>query len=451
MRPLLETTSIVLLCGVLAIACTDGAFQGLTGKKKTSFSGDRTPAKPDKDAKPKDDDSSDADGSTAAPTPGKNDADGDAEGFDVDGDGEIGGDELFISPITFDCSAGDKTIYVGEEGDIPEDATGLVRPYDTKVEIVAEGSFCPNANRQKSVHLSFIVDVSGSMLEQPFNNRTIPKGGSDPRKNGSCGRLEAVKTLINNVLDEAGDTSVKVSLVTFSSNVVKNIGFIDPNAEGPNGSFIDTIEQAGLCEGKGFTNYKAGLDAAYEHLQGIKGSKAVYFITDGAPRYTLWKFPDQEAEQDAITSAKRFFEVDGLTFNSVFLGSKTDDKGNTARGWKRLKENITPDDYENVTLTHVEQAGDLKAALETLESPLAVDSAEGVFQVSGLDDESITVNLKDEDGNSGTIPYSTDPLLLKGLEGEWVDNIFSLTATSVTGEDLSTTLTIKYCKIGPCQ
>ena len=141
------------------------------------------------------------------------------------------------------------------------------------------GSVCQPISTPRD--LLFVVDVTGSMGEgsgSEFNH--------DPEKNGTCGRLEAVRRVLSMV---PNDGSARVSLLTFNSSVTaESSGFFTSgdaliaDLERKKGKSIDQI----VCASEGGTDYSEALNGARRMFKKFaRGSvqKEIYFITDGLP------------------------------------------------------------------------------------------------------------------------------------------------------------------------
>ena len=144
--------------------------------------------------------------------------------------------------------------------------------------ITFKGHICPPAQEPRDV--VFVIDVSGSMAQGDG-----PGGvGNDPLASGTCGRLQAIHSVISSI--PAG--TAKYSLVTFSSDV----------AAASTGSFAEEkslfADVAGgdaakisdvVCAGAGGTNYEAALTKAGQLLAAGRdhATKEIYFVSDGEP------------------------------------------------------------------------------------------------------------------------------------------------------------------------
>jgi hypothetical protein len=79
--------------------------------------------------------------------------------------------------------------------------------------ILINGEFCPQAPAR--LNIAFLIDFSLSMYNEKENR------GNDPIVDGSCGRLDAARAIINshkeNIVDE--EAKISVSVVQFSSTL----------------------------------------------------------------------------------------------------------------------------------------------------------------------------------------------------------------------------------------
>ena len=141
------------------------------------------------------------------------------------------------------------------------------------------GSVCQPISTPRD--LVFVVDVTGSMGEgsgSDFNH--------DPHRNGTCGRLEAVRRVLAMI---PADGSAHVSLLTFNSWVTAQSSrfFTSGDAliadlEKSKGRSFDNI----VCASEGGTDYAEALNGARRMIKkSARGGaqKQIYFITDGLP------------------------------------------------------------------------------------------------------------------------------------------------------------------------
>jgi uncharacterized protein YegL len=134
--------------------------------------------------------------------------------------------------------------------------------------VIFSGHLCEPQRRMRDI--VFVVDVSGSM------------NGNDPRVGNSCGRLQAIESVMASV--SAGNANF--AIVTFGSGVTRTSSKLFDNQAGLYADVAGTRGIADvLCDAGGGTNYDAGLTRAAELLQFSreKAGKEVYFVSDGEP------------------------------------------------------------------------------------------------------------------------------------------------------------------------
>ena len=134
--------------------------------------------------------------------------------------------------------------------------------------VVFSGHLCEPKQRMRDI--VFVVDVSGSMNE------------NDPRVGDSCGRLQAIESVVASV----GTGNANFAIVTFGSNISRSSSMLFDNKAALYTDIAGTNGIADvLCDAAGGTNYDAGLTRAAELLQFSRedAGKEVYFVSDGVP------------------------------------------------------------------------------------------------------------------------------------------------------------------------
>lgn len=183
---------------------------------------------------------------------------------------------------------------------------------DKNARILVNGEFCPQAPAR--LNIVFLIDFSLSMYNENQDR------GNDPIKNGSCGRLEAARAIINShnqhMSDE--DAEISVGVVQFASELAGTIALT------PLADMNDQLTTKNFCRGINGTNYKAAFEEATSMLDGVNGTKVVYLISDGmpteggggarenAPRH-------RDAAQKAADKMRKKLSL--LTYNTVYLGN----------------------------------------------------------------------------------------------------------------------------------
>lgn len=137
--------------------------------------------------------------------------------------------------------------------------------------VTISGHLCPPAQLPRDI--MFVIDTSGSMGGTTNN---------DPRIGDTCGRLQAVES----VIAAAPAGSARFGITTFSSTVdATTSGLFETKDQlfaniAPGGNIADV-----LCAANGSTNYGTGLDRAEVLLKGGRAdaTKEIYFVSDGQP------------------------------------------------------------------------------------------------------------------------------------------------------------------------
>lgn len=149
--------------------------------------------------------------------------------------------------------------------------------------IHVSGHLCDPSKQQKNI--MFLIDVSKSMVRRFIQSIGIYKSGADEAVDNSCGRLQAVNSVLDKMQNGEG---LKFGLVTFSDKVIfESDGFL------PRSEFIRqaaTFEN--ICHGVNATNYDAPIrraTALFDAVNGTVGQNqggVVYFVSDGEPSVT---------------------------------------------------------------------------------------------------------------------------------------------------------------------
>ncbi len=178
-----------------------------------------------------------------------------------------------------------------------------------KSKVYFKGRACDVSERSRNV--IFVIDVSYSMRLQQDN--VTP--GYDPMVNGTCGRMEAVRSIIN-----AGSSSdVRYGIVTFDKDLQESSSalFSDPQDlfdDVVSSSGYSTIEEV-LCAGIDGTNYENALVKAKDLLDSnsfVGSQREIYFLSDGEPA-------DGDEGKDVAADLHK-----DTTIASVMIGNGTD-------------------------------------------------------------------------------------------------------------------------------
>jgi hypothetical protein len=394
------------------------------------------------------------DGVTAPPgtetEPGKETKPGDESGFDPNGEpkklGLIGSPEIDTQgkPI-----GGKPT----EGKPLPEKPTETV-PKDSRVIAKVKGKFCPNAKAKMTV--LFVVDFSGSMGRHVPERGGDAVDGNDPQVNGTCGRLEAARAIIDRISKEKGaNDQVSIGMVPFAGGIVTNkimeitdfdsfaanvskdtfcqyvvqnasFGYDPQNPGGINGrvGLLNAVDSS--------TNYRAAFQAAESLLTNVYGRKVVYFISDGQPT---------SGGQDPVAAgieagAKLRENVDNLIMNGLLLG----DVGPEAR---QVLEGVTgsPERVRNA-----EQASEL--AEKILDFPAAsIDPATAlaVLTAAPYKTEKLGFHFFGEHPtDKGIWIYETQPFVLVGKRGETILHVVDVKAEGGDGSTHAARVEIRY-------
>jgi len=303
---------------------------------------------------------------------------------------------------------------------------------ERSAKIIVNGEFCPQAPAR--LNIVFLIDFSLSMYNKDENR------GNDPVVNGSCGRLDAARAIINshrqNIVDE--DANISVGIVQFSSILE---GHISPT---PIEDFNGKLTTNNFCKGTTGTNYKVAFETATEMLSEINGTKVVYLISDGmpteggggarenAPRH-------RDAAQEAAVQMRK--ELKLLTYNTVYLG-KLHNLEEEHFDPKAFLEELTGAP-ERVKL--VEKAEDLAAEILKLEKPpVNIDpgNVSAKLSTDGLEPRTISLGLfKPHESKPETWVFATEEFDV--FPGAKNSSRLKLNAVDINGEVYTLTMTFE--------
>jgi hypothetical protein len=295
--------------------------------------------------------------------------------------------------------------------------------------ILVNGEFCPQAPAR--LNIVFLIDFSLSMYNEKEDR------GNDPVVDGSCGRLDAARAIINshkqNITDE--ETKITASVVQFSSTLEGKIEPIEI------ADFKDELTTENFCKGTTGTNYKVAFETATEMLAEVNGTKVVYLISDGmpteggggarenAPRH-------RDAAQAAADEMRK--EVKLLTYNTVYLGNIKDLK----------EENFDPKTFleeltgspERVKL--VEKAENLAEEILKIEKPavdIDTDNVTAELTAEGVEPRPVKVGLfKAHETKKETWTFATEEF--DAFPGKKTESRLKLKAVDKNGEVYTLTM-----------
>ena len=256
------------------------------------------------------------------------------------------------------------------------------------------GDICLDPLEQDPRYL-FIVDVSGSMEAHFDTNLGTDVEGSDPFTNNTCGRYEAIKSILDQSKTKTGEHIGKAALILFSSNVNANsTDFMEID------EFYNELTPEKICLGLDSTNYETAFNQAQSLLEGEESSlKLTYFISDGLP--TVVNNPFANISQTLINNTsveagRNFVSSDAsIQLFQVFLGTRE------AEGLSVLED--IAGDLASTNIRKVENASELAQALSD-------------FSFIDLKKENITITI---DAISGPINLNILDSIENGTISRW--------------------------------
>lgn len=162
------------------------------------------------------------------------------------------------------------------------------------------GEVCPTALSQDP-RILFIVDVSGSMADQQDNIFGVPIGpvipGADNFQNGTCGRYEAIKAILDKTKSGAATQTGRAGVILFGSAIHPNSIAFTSLAD-----FETKLTPESICIAEDGTNYQQAFITAKDWLSAEDGMlKVAYFISDGMPTEINGNLTPEQAEVNAIS------------------------------------------------------------------------------------------------------------------------------------------------------
>ncbi len=271
----------------------------------------------------------------------------------------------------------------------------------SKVSLAVDLELCEQT--QNPSKIVFYVDVSGSMASS-----SSVGFGSDPIVNGTCGRLDAIRGIMNK-----NNRSTEYAIVTFSSSVdAKSSGFFRNEDELTNDFSVEELSEV-VCDGTFSTNFESLSDVQdlFDDFAEANDFKHVFMISDGQPN---------SPEENGMVAAE------ALKSNDVVIA--TTYIGNDKSAEQVLMDIASLDSDGKPLHSSVGESGELVDAIETLI----------VREITGA--------YMDVDGLS---PNSSDPYSIK-LDVNYTDLtvkqpiIEDLLGLGLLNQDLTATLRVVY-------
>ncbi|MFK7823926.1 MAG: vWA domain-containing protein [Oligoflexales bacterium] len=262
-----------------------------------------------------------------------------------------------------------------------------------EISLSFSGEICPKPLAQDP-RILFIVDVSGSMGDFFLPNGTI-RQGADNFENGTCGRYEAIKAILEKTKSGTATQSGRAGVVLFGSGIHENsIEFTSLE------QFEAQIRPESICIADDGTNYEQAFTTAKEWLDAEDGTlKVAYFISDGEPTEIIGNplpFGDL-VKITSIAAGKAFTKANSAGVSpklfQVFLGTASPKS-------LEVMEAIAGDNKD--LIQEVEKASDLATVLTD-------------FSIVELEMDNLKITAKD----ATSIKVTRFEELEKGASAKW--------------------------------
>lgn len=319
-----------------------------------------------------------------------------------------------------------------------------------KVTANITGEFCPAATN--NLRVIFVVDFSASMGKHDRPDLSqIGNPGHDPQVNNSCGRLEALKVIVNKLQSQASskNLNIDVAFVPFAGGLVQPYevqplalaDFASTRLSAENicrfvlqsptryntepGAVVPTVDY------NSSTFYSPALRRAYDYFMQRDSARLLYFITDGEPT----------DPGNGLPAAQLLATVPNLTANSLLLSHDATDA-------RAILEQLTPGQSADRVID-VNNASQLAGAIGTFKVPeLDVRSGVATLEVAPYKPKDIgLVSLANGDNlqRTGDIyRYKVNPVVLQGRVNATVSNFVLVTAKGLDGTHFESLVEIKY-------
>ncbi len=339
---------------------------------------------------------------------------------------------------------------------------GFVKvPAQTKALVNIKGRFCPTISSNLTV--LFIIDFSGSMGPgdpDPNGNATVPATGNDPRimvgTQATCGRLLAVEAILNKF---APTDRVNVGVVTFAGGLIESHTAAPQNqATFKSTRLADAARLTNFCSYiaptkyqtnpaalvlnppvEGGTNYEAAFQRAAQYLNGLRGRKAVYFITDGRPT----------GMGDPVASAKlaaaELKKVENLYFNAFFLQNKQAGLPEDTVGLNTLidiagsKDRVVKADSAQQLAIEVGKEQTVQIDPASIQATLTINPYKPQEPLK-------IISFQQDPNNSKAWVFETQGFALDGLDQEAVTHLIEVSAVTLDKTKLSSKVKLVYDK-----
>lgn len=310
------------------------------------------------------------------------------------------------------------------------------------------GEFCPAATN--ALRAVFVVDFSASMGKHDIPSQNIEgHPGHDPLVNGTCGRLEAIKTIIDKLKTSGTPAqNIEVAFVPFAGGVVKPYEVAPVKLDTFANQYVQadricrfTLQRSDKYNTEPGALLPQGFNASTQYDPAFRRAKAfldksdlqgvLYFITDGEPTDAGSGFP----------AIKELAALPNLTVNSLLLSH---DATNARHVLEQLTLGNDPERVKDVA-----KAADLKIAISDFKDPeIDLKSGGAVLKVAPYPDTEIGLVPTTSGANFEKIGnvyrYVAQPFVLLGRPGEVVENFVEVRATGTDGRVYQSLVEIKY-------
>ena len=296
----------------------------------------------------------------------------------------------------------------------------VTAPKGQKIKVSGNICYTPKIeNVTSKLTVMLVNDVSDSMQE------------NDPLTNGSCGRYQAISSIIEKLKALMTDqVEINVGILNFAS-------YGQTLLEMTNIKNLQSLPVNEICDHYAQTNYEDALGKASRILSQYDGNRALYFITDGLPTQSNSSGDHRQRGLEAAENLR--FSISDLVFYSIYLESK-EERSVFSPDPAQYLSKVTGKS-ENVKL--VKDAASLATEIAKFELPEPQDTQLSKPSLSlEFDGQKKDIAVESfKRVSDGVWKFETEDFLPYQKEGEYAENL--LTVSYKVEDNVSKTMEIR--------